>query len=502
MKPQTTKLGTLVATEEQGGKTTEVIDMAFQVQEEESNIILPYAHTHIRDDLIKKAAGKLKNICNRSSIKDLQRLHAQGEHPKYNFIDLQNHVVLKEIPKLYQSTIPINAYIDEGDTIAWGEDYIKPDGTLVQRDQLALEMFKQNVFKWLWLITATWWDWIWIRQNFDKVINVPPYEGFYGTMDATYITRPKEYFRGVTDALKTNSPLPRDFIAHVESFPSALIDVGTRVEHHKQLRDVIENAGMMNSLSKDKDTHPRIVGGHNFARSFPYQQNVTIYYRASNNNRHEMHQHLGRVNGRLIPIIICTPEVKKLRIDDYKFKQLALEDKVLERPYEERMEWVKDKEILSPRTFPSPKARHNRVITLTLGSYEKGEESKLVERRYEVWAGGIDLRTLDKGKDRGLLIMECFRKQYSHIYDGTKTYKTMMNDNEFAKFRGTKRETDYRLGIIPGTNGERAYIHEQLGEYTEGCSIISEEGAIVEFTKKPVNRGTIHNVETKSRAAA
>jgi hypothetical protein len=496
-----TKLGLIVADEEQGGKSTEIVNKSYQVQEEENNIILTHGQKHIRDDLTKKAAGKLKNICDRYSIKEIQKLYAQGKTPKYNFMELLNHTVLKEIPKLYQNTVPTNCYFDEGDTLAFAEDYIKPDGNLVQKDQLALEMFKQNVFKELWLISATWWDWIWIKQNFDKVINIAPYEGFHGTMEATYIERPEDFWRAIINALKTNSPLPRDFIALVESFPSALIDVGTKLEHHKQLRDVIENAGMMNSLSKDINTHPRLIGGHLNSRSYPYPQNVTFYYRASNDNRHEMHQHLGRVNGRAIPIIVCTPEVKKLRLEDHIFKQLALKDKVLEMPYEERMEWVKDKEILNPRTFTSPKARHNRVYKLNPESYEKGEESKLVEKRHTVWAGGVDLRTL-KGNERGLLIEKCFKEQYSHLYDEAKSYKTMMSEDEFRKFRGTKREADYRFGIIPGTNGMRAYIHEQTDKYTEGCSIFSEEGKIIEFTKKPTKRGTIDNVETKNRATA
>jgi hypothetical protein len=118
-----------------------------------------------------------------------------------------------------------------------------------------------------------------------------------------------------------------------------------------------------------------------------------------------------------------------------------------------------------------------------------------------VWAGGVDLRTL-KGNERGLLIEKCFKEQYSHLYDEAKSYKTMMSEDEFRKFRGTKREADYRFGIIPGTNGMRAYIHEQTDKYTEGCSIFSEEGKIIEFTKKPTKRGTIDNVETKNRATA
>lgn len=497
-----TELCAIIAEEEQGGKTTKVINIASQVQEEENNIILCHRYKHIREELTQRAAGKLKNICDRYQINGLQDLYARGKTPKYNLIDLLNATVLKEVPKLYDSSVPINCYWDEADTLAFGENYQKSDGTLVQKDQLAFDMYKLNTFKQMWLISATWWDWIWTEYDFDRVINVPSYEGFYGAMDATYIERPESFFKAVTSALKTNSPLPADFIGLVASFPEALMDVSHRVDHHKQLTEAIENTGMMNHLSKDIDTHPRLVGGHSLSRSFPFPQNIIFYYREKNNNRHELHQHLGRVNGRRPPIIICTPEVRNLRTEDHSLKQLAIEDNVLNMPFQERREWVKDKEIRDPRNFPSPKSRGNRVVTLNPSSYEKGEESKLVEKRYEIYARGTNLETLDKGKARGALIMECFQEQYSHIYNETKNYKTMMSYDEFMKFRGTKREADYRLGIIPGTEGKRAYIHEQLYEYTEGCSIYSEEGGIVEFTKKPTKRGTIGSVETESRTAA
>ena len=125
----------VISKEEQMGKTTESIRIGKSCQEEENNIFLTYAQTHIKNDLIKKATGQLKNIVDRKNISSLCTSYTKGIPINYNFVDLQNATVLKELPKLTRwQTRLINCFSDEGDNMGLGEHAKDYSGNFVQKD--------------------------------------------------------------------------------------------------------------------------------------------------------------------------------------------------------------------------------------------------------------------------------------------------------------------------------------------------------------------------------
>ena len=298
----------------------------------------------------------------------------------------------------------------------------------------------------------------------------------------------------VIEAIKNNKALPEDFLNLIRSYPNSLIDISTKIEDHKQLTALLKeqrvvNAGMMNSIEKNKDaTH--IAGGHVLTRSATFPHNTIFYWRAKNNNRQSLSQHMGRINGPYATQAIVTEEVKRLRMEDIEFRERAIQQGLLGRPWRERFEILKKTEVYKPLSFVATKSRPNRTVTKKpRGFYQEGDKTNLVETRKSVYCGQ-DLRELE-GRARGQLILDCFMEQYPDDYTG-QNYKTMMRSEEFIKFRGTKREAPLRFGIDPNeASGKWAYVHIQTGDYTENCSIYAENGDIVKFSRTQPEVGTI-----------
>ncbi len=495
-----TKLIPVISAEEQMGKTTKIIDIGKSCQDRENNIFLPYGRKIVTEDFLNKATGTLQNIVTRDDIDKLCTSYTKGNPITYNFIDLLNDTVLKSLAKItrWNKERPINAYPDEADTLGLGEHAKDYNGNFVQKDHLIWNLYESGLINKMYPTSATWWDWGWLNIPFESAIVIDKYEGFKGIEDTQFIERDADYFAAIRIALSENKPLPEQFLNDFKSFPSAMIDIDTRVDMHQQLaRRYPEIMGEVNYLKKELNKD-YIVGGHSLSRSLTLKHNSMFYSRASYFNRAELNQHLGRVNGRQIPIIIAEPEVIKYRKEDLEFKKKAIEEKVFDKTIDDRIAWFESQEIYNPFNFPSPKAKKNRKINATSSKItsKQGSKENLIERREEVW-GGNDSKEYwtnpctFKGRDPGNLIKKLMAEQHSYLDIKELSYKTMMSEGEFTKFRSnTQREADMRMGKIPSKPGW-FYVHIRTGEYYDGCSIYNEEGDIVVYSNTPSITGQI-----------
>lgn len=490
----------VISVEEQMGKTTETIRIGKSCQEKENNIFLTHAQTHIKNDLINKATGHLKNIVDRKSIGSLCTSYTKGIPVNYNFVDLQNETVLKELAKLtrWQKMRPINFFSDEGDGMGLGEHAKDYRGNFVQKDHCLFNLYESGLINKMYLISATWWDWLWQSLPFQPAIVINKYEGFKGFEDTVFIEREKDYFEAVRTALNKGKPVPEQFLADLQSFPNTLIDIDTNVDTHRVLTELYpEIMGQLNYQKQQLDKQI-IVGGHKLSRAMSVGQNCSFFSRRSYGNRAELNQHLGRVNGLLTPILIAEPEVIKYRKEDYAFKKRAIEERVFDKSIDDRIAWAESQNIYNPFNFPSPKAKKNRKITASRSNItsEKGTTKTLVETRVEVWGGNDSKKywtdpSTFKGTEPGRLIKKALKEQHDHIDIDGLSYKTMMSKQEFTKFRNdSKREAEVRAGKIPSREGW-FYVHILIEEYYDGCSVYNEEGNIVVYSTNPSTIGQI-----------
>ena len=489
----------VISKEEQMGKTTESIRIGKSCQEEENNIFLTYAQTHIKNDLIKKATGQLKNIVDRKNISSLCTSYTKGIPINYNFVDLQNATVLKELPKLTRwQTRLINCFSDEGDNMGLGEHAKDYSGNFVQKDHCLWNLYQSGLINKMYLISATWWDWLWQDLPFEKAIVINKYKGFKGFEDTVFIERDREYFEAVRTALNNSKPVPEQFLADLQSFPNTLIDIDTSVNAHRALTELYpEIMGQLNYQKQQLDKQI-IVGGHKLSRAMSVVQNCSFFSRRSYGNRAELNQHLGRANGQRTPILIAEPEVIRYRKEDYAFKKRAIEEKVFDKSIDDRIAWAESQNIYNPFNFPSPKAKKNRKITSSRSNItsEKGAAETLVETRVEIWGGNDSKKywtdpSTFKGNEPGRLIKKALKEQHDHIDIDGLSYKTMMSEQEFTKFRNdSKREAEVRAGRIPSREGW-FYVHILIEEHYDGCSIHNEEGNIVVYSTNPSTIGRI-----------
>ena len=502
-----TKITPVISEQEQTGKTTKIIDIGKIEQDTHNNIFLPYGRKIVLADFLSKAAGNLKNIVDRNDINRLCKAYSQGSTLTYNFADLLNATVLTELSKLvrWKNVRPINMFPDEADTLALGEHAKdKKTGCLIQKDSLFWNFLKSNSIKHLYPISASWWDWLWQPIEFESAIVIDPYEGFKGIDETTFIIRDKEFYEAVRVAIEEEKPVPQQFLNDVLSYPNSMIDIDTRTKVHTALAKIHpEVMGEVNYLRKQLHK-PIIVGGHSLSRSLSLPQHIMMYSRRRYGNRAEINQHLGRPNGPREPIIFLEEEVVKYRKEDLKFKRKAIEEKVFDKTIEDRIKWAESQEIYNPFNFPSPKAKPNRVINGVRSSITKnrGNLENLTETREVVWLGPNSISWWDNpstwtGHKPGLAIKKALSEQHPHINIKGLEFKTMMNDDEFTKFRGTKRSAAVRVGKIPDRPGW-AYVHIQIGAYKDGCSVFNEKGDIVLYSKNGEVRGNIEYEQTES----